>query len=57
MCGGFLKGGIAMEVHGTLNVQRLYETLALIISKRENVNISVRVTEKPTAAEKEYKTA
>lgn len=35
-----------MEVKGVFDVQKLYDALALIISQRENVKVTVRVTEK-----------
>ena len=38
-----------MEVQGTFNAQRFYDTLALILSRRENVKITVKVTQKPKA--------
>ncbi len=34
-----------MEVKGTFNAQRFFETLALIISQRENVKVTVKVTQ------------
>lgn len=34
-----------MEVKGTFNAQRFFETLALILSERENVKITVKVTQ------------
>lgn len=36
-----------MEVQGTFNVQRFYDTLALILSRRENVKITVKVIQEP----------
>ena len=33
-----------MRVQGTFNTQRFFETLARIISQRENVTVTVRVT-------------
>ena len=36
-----------MEVQGTFNAQRFYDTLALILSRRENVKITVNVTQEP----------
>ncbi len=36
-----------MEVQGTFNAQRFYDTLALILSRRENVKITVKVTQEP----------
>ena len=35
-----------MEVKGTFNVQRFFETLALILSERENAKITVKVTQR-----------
>lgn len=34
-----------MEVKGTFNAQRFFETLALILSERENAKITVKVTQ------------
>lgn len=34
-----------MEVQGTFNVQRFFDTLAMIISKREGVKVTVTVKE------------
>ena len=45
-----------MEVQGTFNAQRFFETLALIISQRENVKVTVKVTRTP-AKEKEQQPA
>ena len=36
-----------MEVQGTFNAQRFFETLALIISQRENVKVTVKVAQTP----------
>lgn len=36
-----------MEVQGTFNAQRFYDTLALILSRRENVKITVKVAQEP----------
>jgi hypothetical protein len=36
-----------VEVQGTFNAQRFYDTLALILSRRENVKITVKVTQEP----------
>ena len=33
-----------MKVQGTFNAQRFFETLARIISQRENVTVTVKVT-------------
>lgn len=41
-----------MEVKGKFDVQRFFDTLALILSERENVKITVKVTQR----EKEEKT-
>lgn len=37
--------GAALEVKGTFNVQKFYDTLALILSEREKVKITVKVTQ------------
>ncbi len=34
-----------MEVHGKFNAQRFFDTLALILSERENVKITVKATQ------------
>lgn len=34
-----------MEVNGTFDVKRFYETLALILSQKENMEITVTVHE------------
>lgn len=36
-----------MEVQGTFDAQRFFDTLALILSHRENVKITVKVTQEP----------
>ena len=36
-----------MEVQGTFNAQRFYDTFAQILSRRENVKITVKVTQEP----------
>lgn len=36
-----------MEVQGTFDAQRFFDTLALILSRRENVKITVKVTQEP----------
>lgn len=46
------REGAAVEVQGTFNPQRFYETLALIISKRENVKVTVKVTQPPDKEKK-----
>ena len=43
-----MKEGIAaagVQVEGTFNVQRFFETLALIISRKENLSVTVTVHE------------
>lgn len=35
-----------MEVQGTFDVQRFFDTLAMIISQRENVKVTVKVKER-----------
>ena len=42
-----------MEVQGTFNAQRFFETLALIISQRENVKVTVKVTQIPEKEEEQ----
>ena len=47
-----------LEVHGEFNAQRFYETLAAIISRKEKVAVTVKVTKKPdTKKEDRRKTA
>lgn len=36
----------AVEVKGKFNAQRFFETLALILSERENAKITVKVTQR-----------
>ena len=36
---------VAVEVKGTFNAQRFFDTLALILSERENAKITVKVTQ------------
>lgn len=36
----------AVEVKGKFDVQRFFDTLALILSERENVKITVKVTQR-----------
>lgn len=45
-----------MEVQGTFNAQRFYDTLALILSRRENVKITVKVTQEPKTEVQQKKT-
>ncbi|NBI71684.1 hypothetical protein HLY09_05890 [Enterocloster bolteae] len=43
-----MKEGIAaagVQVEGTFNVQRFFETLAMILSRKENLSIKVTVHE------------
>lgn len=40
------QGVAAMEVKGTFNAQKFFDTLALILSERENVKITVKVTQR-----------
>ena len=43
-----MKEGIAaagVQVEGTFNVQRFFETLAMILSRKENLSITVTVHE------------
>lgn len=35
-----------MEIKGTFNAQRFFDTLALILSERENAKITVKVTQR-----------
>ena len=35
-----------MEIQGKFNTQRFFETLALILSERENAKITVKVTQR-----------
>ena len=44
-----MKEGIAaagVQVEGTFNVKRFFETLAIILSRKENLSITVTVHEK-----------
>lgn len=34
-------------MHGTFDAQRFFDTLAMIVSRRENVKITVKVTQEP----------
>ena len=40
-----------METQGTFNTVRFYETLAMILSKKHGVEITVKVKEKPKIEE------
>lgn len=47
MHGGWKEREVtAVEVKGTFNAQRFFETLALILSERENAKITVKVTQR-----------
>jgi len=35
-----------VEIQGTFNAQKFFDTLAMIISQKENVKVTVRVVEK-----------
>lgn len=50
-----MKAGCAamVEVQGKFNVERFFETLALLLSEREHAKITVKVTQKPTKEEEE----
>ena len=41
-----------MEIEGTFNAQRFFETLALILSEREKAKITVKVTQREKKEEK-----
>ena len=43
-----------MEIQGTFNAVRFYETLAAILSKKHGVEITVKVNEKPKEKECRY---
>lgn len=42
-----------MEVQGKFSAQRFYETLARIISQKENVAVTVKVTRKTESKKRE----
>lgn len=46
-----------MEIHGEFNVQLFYDTLARILSERENVKITVKVIDPEKNVEVEKQTA
>lgn len=46
-----------MEIKGEFNAQRFFETLAAIISQREKVAVTVKVTKKPEVQKAGRKTA
>ncbi|MCM1374028.1 MAG: hypothetical protein NC245_02950 [Muribaculum sp.] len=41
-----------MEIQGKFNAQRFFDTLALILSEREKVKITVKVTQREKTEEK-----
>lgn len=41
-----------MEIQGKFNAQRFFDTLALILSEREKVKITVKVTQQEKREEK-----
>lgn len=45
------KEEVKPEIVGTFPAQRFFDTLALILSKRENVSITVKVTQKEAGTE------
>ncbi len=50
-----MKEGIAaagVQVEGTFNVQRFFETLAMILSRKENLSITVKVHEEEQQEER-----
>ncbi len=46
-----------VEVRGAFDVKRFYETLAMILSQKENLAITVKVHEEDQAKEMPKKTA
>lgn len=42
-----MNTGKKLEIQGEFDVQRFYETLAAIISQREKVTVTVKVTKEP----------
>lgn len=41
-----------VQVEGTFNAQRFFDTLAMLISNREGVQVTVKVTQEPKENEK-----
>ena len=41
-----------VQVEGTFNAQRFFDTLAMLISNREGVQVTVTVTQEPKENEK-----
>lgn len=46
-----------MEIQGTFDAQRFFDTLALILSRRENVKITVIVTQEAEEGKQQQKQA
>jgi|GEM_PF-874315 hypothetical protein len=42
-----------VQVEGTFNAQRFFDTLAMLISNREGVQVTVKVTQEPKEKEDE----
>lgn len=42
------RGGTTVEIQGKFDAQRFFDALALILSEREGVKITVRVTQDET---------
>ncbi len=42
-----------VQVEGTFNAQRFFDTLAMLISNREGVQVTVKVTQEPKENENE----
>lgn len=42
-----------MEIQGTFDAQRFFDTLALILSRRENVKITVKVTQEENSKQQQ----
>lgn len=46
-----------VEIQGTFDAQRFFDTLALILSRRENVKITVTVTQEAEEGKQQQKQA
>lgn len=46
-----------MEIQGTFDAQRFFDTLALILSRRESVKITVTVTREAEESKQQQKQA
>lgn len=44
-----------MEIQGTFNAQKFFTTLAMIISQKENVKVTVKVGEKEEGERQQVK--